>query len=310
MRATRFRPALFPAVLALLAAFAVAGRAAMTPFEVNMDRVKVSHFGGSLGSATTFIIPTVSLMITSHGDVWAQSRNGEANAQARAKFYVSGLKKEVVQGLARQVQDDLVAKLRAAGYTVLTYDDVKSNAEIAGHGRDAPDSKWGLPTNTKDSLTYVIATPTDAQAFDRPINGPVWWMRNVAKEKGAVILVPEITFTVPQVYGEKEVGYKRAAANIVLKPAMMLQGAMIWGIDAKGGSSNIQVQQHGKRLAAEVAGTAKMLSEDKTEFSRAWQRSSADYLFTLDQAAFSDGVLRVGYALNSMTVDQIKKAHK
>ncbi len=52
------------------------------------------------------------------------------------------------------------------------------------------------------------------------------------------------------------------------------------------------------------------MNEDKTEFSKAWQRSSSDWVMTLDPQAFADGILRVAYAINTMTVAQISKVQK
>lgn len=303
------RPArtfVFGAVLAASAALV----AAAPPFEINPERVKVTTFGGSLAGSKTYFIPTVTILVSASGSIWAQSKSGGANAQAHARYFVKGLEKAALQGLAKQMQDELVAKLRAAGHTVLTYDDLKANAVVSGHGRDKPDAKWGLPTTHQDPSTYVVAAPSDEQAFDRPINGPVWWLRDVAKEKDLIVLVPEITLNVPQVFGEKGGGYKRAEASISMNPSMKLHGAMVWTINGKGGTANIQVQEHGMRLVTEVAGTTTKLSEDKTQFSESWGRSSTDVMFSLDPAAFSAGVLRVGSQINDLIVAQIAKAKK
>lgn len=298
------------AIAALTTALALganAQSAAMKPFELNMDRVKVSRFGGSLSSSNTFLVPTVNLLVTSHGSVWAQ----KGGAQAHGKFYVEGLSRELMQELAAKIQDDLVTKLRSAGKTVLTYDDVKDDPVVAGQQRLKADAKWGLPIKGGwgQPLTFLIGTPSDAQAFDPPIQGPVWAFRSLAKDKGLIVLVPEINLTVPQMFGETESGYKRDKAGIATDPAMVLEGAMIWGLDAKG-SANIQVQRHGKRFASEVTGTIVKASEDKTNFSDAWRRTSSDFVMTLDQTAFVDGVLRVAYSLNTMTVGEIGKAKK
>ncbi|MDB6093862.1 MAG: hypothetical protein JWM32_1424 [Verrucomicrobia bacterium] len=294
---------------ALVALLTVAAPAQTKPWEVNMDRVRVATFGANLGETNTFLVPGVNLMVSAYSDVWSQAKSGDANAQAHAKVYVKGLDKALVQDLAKKIQDDFVGKLRAAGYTVLTYDDVKDLPDVIKQGRESPDAKWGLPTNKKDSNTFIVATPTDAQAFDRPIQGPTWPLRHIAKEKKLMVLVPDLSFVTPQVYGENTSGYKRAEIAIKTEPTLRLVGAMYWGGTDRG-NANIQVQEHGKRLAAENAGVLKKLSEDKTSFTASWGRSSVDYLFTLDQAAFSDGILRVSYALNTMVVDKIKHAHK
>jgi hypothetical protein len=291
----------------LLTLTAQAQSAAMKPFDLNLERVKVNRFGGNLGASTTILVPAVNLLVTSHGSVWSQ----KGGAQAHGKFYVEGLSKELMQELAAKIQDDLVTRLRAAGKTVLTYDDVKEDPVFTGQPRLKTDAKWGLPIRGGwgQPLTFLIGTPTDAQAFDNPIQGPVWWIRSMAKERNLVVVVPEISLTTPQMFGQTESGYKRDKAGIATDPAMVLEGAMIYTLDPKG-STNIQVQRHGKRLAAEVAGTIEKASEDKTSFSDSWKRTSGDFVMTLDQTAFADGVLRVGYAINGLIVSEIAKAKK
>lgn len=310
MRLTRL---LLPALLVLCAATA---HAQPTPFELNMDRVKVTGTGGLSGK--TYFIPAVTLYVSATGDVWAQNKGGlfsnAPKAQAHGKFYVKGLDKALVQGVAQKIQDDLAAKLTAAGFTVLTYNDLKDQPVLVSQERLKIEANWGMPvkgnTWTSDPLTYVIATPTDAQAFDRPITGPLFWLRNLAREKDVVMVAPEITFSVPQMYGEASEGYKRAEAGISTNPAMKLQGAFVWSMNGKGAGTNIQVLEHGRRMAAEVTGTMKKLSDDTTNFSSMWKRSSADFMFELDANAFTDGALRVGYAINNVIVAEAVKANK
>jgi hypothetical protein len=300
--------------LALPALTATATRAAMTPFELNMDRVKIVDPKGL--AAPTYFVPAVKLIVTAQGSVWAQgkstnfSSDSDVTAQAHGKYYVQGLEKALLQDLARKVQDDLVAKLRATGATVLTYDDLKADPLVAGRGRESADGKWGLPATSKGGLTYVMAWPSDEQAFESGVTGPLFYLRPMVKEKKIIAIQPEITFTVPQMWGEKDVGYKRAKASIAVNPVMLLEGAMIYVNNPQGSFTSISIQTHGGRHAAEVTGTVKKMSEDTTKFTSLWGRSTSDYLFTLDPAAFSDGVLRVGFAINSMIADQVKKVRK
>ena len=69
------------------------------------------------------------------------------------------------------------------------------------------------------------------------------------------------------------------------------------------------MQRHGGRPAAEVTGTIANASEDKSSFGDC-KRTTADYTMTLDPVAFSDGVLRVGLAMNDMIVERITKERK
>ena len=175
----------------------------------------------------------------------------------------------MLQDLARQVQEDFVTKLRATGATVLTYDDLKADPLIAGHGRLSADAKWDFPTTTKDPLTYVRVTPTDEQEFERGLAAsPTFWLHSLAKERKLIVLLPEITFTVPQMWGEVEAGYKRDSAGIAVNSVMLLQAAAIYVDNPQGSFTNIQIQTHGKRPASEDTGTVQRMSLDKTQFSR------------------------------------------
>jgi hypothetical protein len=276
--------------------------AAMKPFELNMDRVKSSDWG----KQTTYFVPSYDLIISVHGSVWAQ----KGGAQAHGKFFVDGLDKAMLHQLASKLESDLVTKIRGAGYTVLTYADLKDHPDVAKRGLDKDDEKWGLPIRWGQPLTYVIAAPTDAQQFNNPIQGAAWPWKGIAKEKDLVAVSPEITFSVPQMWGETRAGYSSNSAGINTDPAMIFEGAMVRGINPKGGMPFIQVQRHGQRLAAEKAGTIEKLNEDKTSFSKEWKRTSGDFSMTIDPVAFSDGILRVGLAMNDLIVKEIVKAHK
>lgn len=41
----------------------------------------------SLGSSSTILVPSVNLLVTSHGSVWSK----KGGAQAHGKFYVGGI---------------------------------------------------------------------------------------------------------------------------------------------------------------------------------------------------------------------------
>jgi hypothetical protein len=298
------------AALAGLAA-TVPAHAQPKPFDLNTDRISVQS-ASALAASKTYCVPTVYLYISALGDVWAQSRSffGGANAQAHGKFYVKGLDKAELQGLARQVQDDLVAKLRAAGQTVLTYEDLKSHPELAGNTPQANEKPWDMPTQSpRGPLTYVVATPGDAQNLSYgALTGTVFWLRGMAKERGCVVLVPEIYYSVPQMFGQASSGGARSEAGVSLDPAMKLESALVRTVGPKGEATAIIVQTHGTRLAAQVAGKISKLDEDTTNFSASWKRTSADFMFTLDPPAFNEGVLRVGFALNAFVAGQVSKA--
>jgi hypothetical protein len=157
-------------IASLLSVSALAQSPAMKPFEINMDRVKVTSFGANFGTTSSYLIPTLRLRVSVAGSVWAQ----KGGAKAHGKYYVDGLDHDMLQGVAKTLQDDLVTKMRAAGYTVLTYDDVKSEPDVSGQSVDKIDTRYGLPSSGGLGMpvTFVDATPSDAQTFSSPIQGP------------------------------------------------------------------------------------------------------------------------------------------
>jgi hypothetical protein len=288
-----------------IAASAAAQSPAMKPFDLNMDRVKVSAFGGNFAPTKSYLIPTYTIQVSSLGSVWAQA----GRTKAHAKYYVYGLDKALLQGLSKTLQDDLVTKMRAAGYSVLTYEDVKNEPDVTSHALLKVDSRYGLPTGggLGAPVTFVIANPTDAQAFENPIQGPAWWLRGISKAKDVTIIVPELTFTTPQMFGQASSNTYVDSAGISTDPRMIFEGAKIVGGNPKGGQPSIQIQKHGQRTAADVAGKITKVSEDRTTVSHVFETTVDDYVMQLDPTAFSDGILRVGFAVNDMIVAEIKK---
>jgi hypothetical protein len=129
-----------------LAVSATAQSPAMKPFELNMDRVKVSAFGGNFAQTKSYLVPTYTVQVSSLGSVWAKA----GRTKAHAKYYVDGLDKALLQSLSKKLQDDLVAKMRSAGYSVLTYEDVKNDPDVTSHGLLKADDRYGLPTRAAD----------------------------------------------------------------------------------------------------------------------------------------------------------------
>lgn len=289
----------------VLAVSAAAQSSAMKPFELNMDRVKVSTFGGNFAQTKTYLIPTYTVQVSALGSVWAQA----GRTKAHGKYYVFGLEKSLLQGLSQKLQDDLVTKMKAAGYSVLTYDDVKSEPDVSGHGLLKLDDRYNLPTGggLGAPVTFVIANPTDAQAFDSPIQGPAWWWRGMSKAKDLTVIIPELTFTTPQMFSQSSSTEHLDSAGISMDPRMIFEGAKIYGMNPKGGTPAIQVQQHGKRTAADVAGKITTASEDRLHVNHVFETSTGNYIMDLDPTIFSDGILRVGFAVNDMIVAEIKK---
>lgn len=274
------------------------------PFELNEDRIKVIKEGNF--ESDTYFIPTVYLHVAAR--VKTEAKNEGASTKARV--FVEGLDKALMQGLAKQVYDDLVTKVRAAGYKVLTYDDLKP--ELASMSRMEPNKKYGFPTKAFDKgpgIDFAIASPSDDQTFDYNFaTGPGWPWRNVAKDKKLLVLIPQIYFNLPGVVAGKGSSLWGKSVSLTLEPVMRLYSGIVNCVAEDGGFCGINIQEHGTRLASDAVGTVQKLAEDTSDFGE-WARTTADFAFVIDPAAFSDGVLRVGYAVNSRTVKTLKDSH-
>lgn len=273
------------------------------PFNINMDRVEMTR-KGNFAKSKTYIIPTVYLRVMARTQSSIKSKSS-TGASVKAKIFIEGIEKSLFQGLAKKVYDDLVVKTRAAGYTVLTYDDLK--ADLAGMERMKATGKYAFPTKLSDGATgvdYAIVTPSDEQAFDYGITGLLFRYRDLGKKKEAVVLIPDISFSITEVAGKTGSDIWGKSASLAVLPPMRLQSAVVYANDGA-----IYIKEHGSRLAAEVAGSAKKVSEENFDYA-GWSRTTGDYLFTLDPVAVSAGILRVGYAVNDLTVKTIKSEHE
>jgi hypothetical protein len=133
-----------------------------TPMPVAVEAINPEDL---LGSNKTLIVPTAYVTLVTDGRVHASKQSGalqrgNASAHAAANFKSRGLDKAYAQQLAKAAQDNLVAQLRSAGYTVLTYADVKDREVFRGAGREG-----GQVTASEGGLNTLTVAPTDEQLF-------------------------------------------------------------------------------------------------------------------------------------------------
>jgi hypothetical protein len=299
--------------LAITAASAMPVQAQpVPPFEINLQRLRDAN-SRKCANAGTYIVPTMYI----YAEVRNRTSAQDKFTRAKARIYTQGLEKSGLQQLARTLYDDLVAKLRANGATVLTYDDIK--AEAASFGRKSPNPKYAMPTwsDRNSTMDFLVAAPSDEQAIDWGMTGITFPYRAMAKAHNAAVIIPEITFTMPQVGASARnnvsFGVLSRDAEINVDPAMKLYGAMMNGMPSDLGWCNLQVQEHGVRLAAESVGTFEKIAEDHFQTGTGiyastddWNVLRTDYAFTIDQQAFRTGVLRVGYAVNGLIATTLR----
>jgi len=288
----------------LLTVFVSAAPAAEPPpFEINMDRVEVNH-KGTFADSKTYFIPTIYLRIAAKTTTSVRNKS----ASAKMRVFTEGLDKAMLQSLAKKIYDDLVAKVRAAGFTVLTYDDLK--ADLVTVDRMQPNPKFGFPTKffaLGSPIEFAIVAPSDEQTLDWGSAWPITPYQGIAKGKKVVVLVPEVYFTLPEIWATKESNSMFDKAGVNFLPTMKLFISRVWGLPPSLGGCYILVQAHDKRLAAEVAGSMRKVAGQNNKYGD-WSQAVGDYDFVLDPAAFSTGILRVGYALNDLTAKTIKSA--
>jgi len=186
--------------------------------------------------SNTVVVPTVYVKLLVQGSAFVSQQGGyqigksSNSVKASAKYKVVGIDKKLAQDIARRAYDDCVAKLRAAGYTVLTYNDIRERDFVKTAEREKADASWGLPVESSRNgdETYVVAAPSDEQMFVSGANGGVFnqfihWGK--PKFTDATIIIPQYTITAPQVWGTKEASYSTISAAIGTEPSMQLRSA-------------------------------------------------------------------------------------
>lgn len=191
----------------------------------------------------TIVVPTAFVRIMVKGKVFVAKQGsalsematgGSANTvRASANYKLEGMDKALAQNIAQKAYDDFVAKLRNAGYTVLTYDDIKDRDFIRGADREKPDSEWGVPTDSPrgSSDTYLVASPTDEQAFASGMAGGTFnQFIHFGKPlfTDATIVIPTYTIVSPRAGGKTEATYSTISAEVNVSPSMAMPYASVF----------------------------------------------------------------------------------
>lgn len=225
------------------AADASAGAYKAPPSDIAVDAIRPEH----LSTGKVLIVPSAYVRLAVAGKVAVANQGsalrtiggGNANSvKASARFTVQGIDKALAQKIAAAAYDDFVAQLRAAGYTVLTYADIKDRDVVKEASRMKPDSEWGMPTEKIQggTVTALLATPSDEQAFEFGLAGGVFnqFIRlGKTKLEDGIIIIPTYTITAPQMWGEKSSTYATIGAAVKGAPAMVLTNASAFWLTNK-----------------------------------------------------------------------------
>jgi hypothetical protein len=263
-----------------------------------------------LSSGKTLLIPTAYVTFVTDGRVSATKQSGafqqgNATARAAANFKVSGIDKAYAQRLAKAALDNLIGQLRAAGYTVLTYADVKDRDVFRNAAREA-----GPKADTDGGLNTLTVAPSDEQLFQSGFNGGLFseFISGGKTRIGdATLILPQYSFHAPQAWAEGSRGYSSVSATTNVVHGMNMAHArvtwlgqpvsrMMRGIPGVATTKPvINVSEKVGTLssgtdASPAAGNA--LSSALSVFGGGnIQRTVTNYELTIDREAFAAGVM-------------------
>ncbi len=266
----------------------------------------------------TILLPMIYL----HTLVQGIHKESKGGAHAKAEFSISNLSPDLGTELATEIHQDLVLKLRASGWKVLTYEDVKDHAGWSKLKRARPEKVIGVD-GFKNNLgfgdqywmtSYPEGTPNlQNQSFGVKGAADLHNIHTkVAKAIGANLLFPVLRFDSPVAYGSSGRGYKNTKASASVIPAMDLGYAHSGFYSVKGAWGGVDLKSS-VRVSESVGSITKVdesSSQDVSLFTFKTFRSIAkgDYLMTLDETAYKKTILKVAKDYNDLLVSALKDA--
>lgn len=263
-----------------------------------------------LSSGKTLVIPTAYVTVVTDGRVSASKQAGafqqrNATARAAANFTVQGIDKAYAQSLAKAALDNLVGQLRAAGYTVLTYADVKDRDVFRNAAREA-----GPKANSDGGLNTLTFAPSDEQLFQSGFNGGLFseFISGGKTRIGdATLIIPQYSFHAPQAWAEGSRGYNSVSATTNVVHGMNMASARVtWlgqpvsrmmrgipGVATTKPVINVSEKVGNLSQGTDASPTAaNSLSSVLSNFgSGNIQRTITNYEMTIDREAFAAGVM-------------------
>lgn len=266
----------------------------------------------------TILVPSFYL----HTLVEGAYKSSNGGAHAKAKFSVTNLSPEVGTELVTALYHDLIDKLRADGWKVLTYADVADHAGWAACKTIEPHKELGVPGFDHNfghgKQVWMTSQPPEGyQAQPLKIGLPgtpdlFKFHGKVAKPLGANLLLPVLRFDGPVGYGSKSRGFNRRSAEAGVTPVMNLAIANSGFYSVKGAWGGVNAKE--AIQVADNIGTIELLdSEDSKDvslysFNTFRSISKGDYRVTLNLDAYKQAVLQAGRDYNSLLVEALSAA--
>lgn len=263
-----------------------------------------------LGYNKTVLVPTAYVTLVSEGKVSATKQSGafqqgNATARAAANFRVQGVDKAYAQTLARAALDNLVGQLRGAGYTVLTYADVKDREVFRNAAREP-----GPKAESEGGLSTLTFAPSDEQHFQSGFAGGLFseFISGGKPRIGdATLIIPQYVFHAPQAWAEGSRGYNSVSATANVVHGMnMAQARVYWmgppvsrmmrgipGVATTKPVINVSEKVGSLSQGADASpAAANALSSALSVFGGGnIQRTVTNYELSIDREAFAAGVM-------------------
>lgn len=170
------------------------GQTSETAFTIpakELDFTGVKH----TKQAKRVLLPSVYLEVMNWGKITSvtqtsalQTLGGAANSSARSTMEVAvPADTAMLRAVADELYTDLAAKLKAKGWEVVTYADVKDHPVLTGVKKEPIEPKLGLPMRKvslgKQKMHYTIATPEGMPVIDPGMTIPLFNIRALLKER-------------------------------------------------------------------------------------------------------------------------------
>ncbi|MDO8757189.1 MAG: hypothetical protein Q7J64_04200 [Elusimicrobiota bacterium] len=296
------------AVLTVILAMSLAGCGLMKATGVMKDPppntvVSLDVSGAkSFRDSDTLVVPTAYLRLTVDGKAAAVSDSNAfstdtSNARVTLKYKINGVDKALAQEISKAAYEDFVAKLRAAGYKVLTYDDIKD--QISDLTRYSKDEAYDLPVDAGQ----LVVTPTDEMAIKPGMGGNIvapYQRFGKSKLKEGTLIIPTFTITSPLAKAETS----GSTANLQLFPSMALTAGSVAFMTHGGGWGSAKLKKVVFGLSENV-GTIVKTADTSPSVANALtktfailggvggtNRKSAAYTMTVDRAAYRDAAVK------------------
>lgn len=223
-----------------------------------------------LKGASTVLVPAVMVHVSVSGAMKVSDTRVRGTAIANTEYFVTGLRKSDLEEAALVLELELVARLRAAGLTVLRYEDVKDRAALNGVVRLAADTVFGLPItkNATIKTTFATITASDDQSRAWDLRTPPPALSDLARQTGAVIVIPELWFLAPQMEGAKAGSFTNPTAKVQMRSGMDLFEASLTLVMPSGSTASMRLKKPVTGLA-DAVGDLELVSEETVYFGAA-----------------------------------------